>query len=217
MKGPAQVPLLKCNFNTKQELSDDKLGQAIVTSRFSQGCLILFLGNKTSKQILRQGLGESLLFGRWCQEVQERERGVRQGKETSTYRTHEWSGYHCRTQSHWDLCRYSGKGAPELFTKGQDAGELIHRSKSSLAEGPQGAPNSASYQARAEVSSGGRRLPFWEAADRLRGESRIRVGYQQGGQQSLLCSLSNLVFLRQYVMSGISRPPFDYWLTIEYW
>lgn len=44
---------------------------------------------------------------------------------------------------------YSGKGVPELFTKEQDAaGEFIHRSNSALAEGPQGVPNSASYQVR---------------------------------------------------------------------
>lgn len=148
MKGPAQVPLLKCNFNAKKELSDGKLGQAIVASQFSQGCLIVFLGNKTPKQILKQGLGWKSFIWEVMPGSTEREWEGRQGRETSTYRTHEWAGYHYRTQSHWDLLSYSGKGAPELFIKGQDAGELIHRSNSALAEGPQGVPNSASYQVR---------------------------------------------------------------------
>lgn len=63
---------------------------------------------------------------------------VRQGRESNTYRTHEWAGYHGSTQSHGDPLRYSGECAPKLFTRDKGAGDLIHRSYPALAEGPRG-------------------------------------------------------------------------------
>lgn len=102
-----------------------------------------------------------------------------------------WTGYHCGIEFHWDPLRCSGECAPELSTKEQGRLRVNRQIPAFIVWGSPGVfPAQWAVRWGAETDSGGRRLPCWEAAGKLRDESNIMVGQQQDGH-----ILSSLLFV----------------------